>query len=115
MIPLLECLHVVDDEIELAVREHGIDAAETLGCLRPRQERHDHADGERSAETEVAGRAARREAQFLDDIKYSLPGRAVDQLAAVQRPGRRGDADTGLAGDVADRYGLLRQPRPLRL
>ena len=51
-LPLLDRLDVVDDKVELAVGQDGIDAAEAFGRLRASQEHDDDADGQGPAETE---------------------------------------------------------------
>ena len=56
VVALLDRLDVVDDEVELAVGEDRVDAAEPLGRLRPGQERDDDADRQRP--TEAQRRAA---------------------------------------------------------
>jgi hypothetical protein len=38
LVALLDRLDVVNDEVELAVTEDGIDPAQAFGSLRPRQE-----------------------------------------------------------------------------
>ncbi len=108
VVALLDRLDVVDDEVELAVGQDGVDAAQPLGGLRSGQERDDHADGQRPAEAEAARRGARREAELLHHREDPIARLRVDDLAAVQRPRRRRDADAGVAGDVADGDRLLR-------
>ena len=61
VVALLDRLDVVDDEVELAVGEHRVDAAEPLRRLRPGQERHDDADRQRPPEAQAARRGTRRE------------------------------------------------------
>ena len=73
VIALLDRLDVVDDEVELAVGQDGVDAAEPLGRLRPGQERDDDADRQRPTEAEATGRGARREAELLHDRQDPIP------------------------------------------
>ena len=107
VVALADRLDVVDDEVELAVGQDRVDPAEPFGSLRPGEERDDHADGQRSAEAEAAGRRARREAKLLHDRQDPVPRLGVDDVLAVQRPGGGRDAHPGLARDVADRDCLL--------
>src|SRR4029453_8280116 len=64
LVALLDRLHVVDDEVELAVGERRIDAAESLGRLRSSQERGDDRDGLGLPQAESARREARSEVEF---------------------------------------------------
>ncbi len=107
VIALLDRLDVVDDEVELAVRQHRVDAAEAFGGLRPGQERHDHADGQRPTETEPPRRRARCEPELPHHRQDPLTGLWVDHVHPVQRPRRRRDAHPRVAGDIADGDGLL--------
>ena len=65
VVPLLDGLDVVDDEVELAVREDGIDTTQPLRRLGTGQERHHDADRERATEAEASGGRARSETQLL--------------------------------------------------
>ena len=65
VVALLDRLDVVDDEVELAVGQDGVDAAQPLGGLRAGEERDDDADRQRPPEAEPPGRRARREAELL--------------------------------------------------
>ena len=74
VVALLDRLDVVDDQVELAVAQDGVDAAEPLGRLRAGQERDHHADGQGPAEAEPPGRRARPEAQLVHDRQDPVAG-----------------------------------------
>ena len=108
VVALLDRLDVVDDEVELAVGQNGVDAAEPLCRLRPGQERDDDADGQRPTEAQPPRRRARREAELLHHGQDPVAGLGVDDVLPVQRPRGGRDADPGVARDVADGDRLLR-------
>ncbi len=108
VVSLLDRLDVVDDEVELAVGQDSVDAAEPLGGLRTGQERDDDADGQGPPEAEASGRRARREPELLHHRQDPVAGLRVDDVLAVEGPRRGGDADAGLPRDVPDGHGLPR-------
>ena len=107
VVALLDGLDVVDDEVEVAVGQDGVDAPEPLGGLRPGQERDDDADGQGSAEAQASGRRARREAELLHHGQDPAPRLRIDDVLPVEDARCRRDADSGVARDVADGDGLL--------
>ena len=60
VVSLLDRLDVVDHQVELAVGQHGVDTAETLGRLRSGQERHHHADGKHAGQLPATSPAGTR-------------------------------------------------------
>ena len=107
VVALLDRLDVVDDEVELAVRQHGVDAPQPFSRLRPGQERNDDTDGQCPTEAQTPGGRARREAKLAHDSQDPIAGLGIDDVHPVQGPRGRRDADAGVAGDIADRDGLL--------
>ena len=106
LIALLDRLDVVDDEIELAVRERRVDAAKPLGRLRSGQERGDDRDGLGLSQAEPSGREARGEVEFAGRLDDPLLRLLVDQWTVVEgsRDGRQ--ADAGSLCNVSDRRAL---------
>jgi len=106
LVALLDRLDVVDDEIELAVRQRRVDAAESLGRLRSRQERGDDRDGLGLPQAESPGRETWGEVEFAGRLDDPLLCLLVDQGAVVEgsRDGRQ--ADAGSLGNVSDRRAL---------
>ena len=108
VVALLDRLDVVDDEVELAVGENGVDAAQPFSRLRPGEERNDDPDGQRPTEAQATRGRARREAKLLHHREDAVAGLWVDHVHPVERPRGRRDADARVACDVADGDRLLR-------
>ena len=106
VVPLLDRLDVVDHQVELAVREDRIHAAEALGGLGASQERDDHADGQRPSETQAPGSGLGLKPKSCDHVQDPLTRCSVDHLAAVHGSRRGRNADACLAGDVSNRDGF---------
>ena len=86
MVALLDRLDVVDDQVELAVGQDGVDATKSLGRLRAREERHDHPDGQGPAKAEAASGRARPEPELLHYREDAVASLWIDDVLAVQSP-----------------------------
>jgi hypothetical protein len=114
VVAFLNGLDVVDDQVELAVGQDGVDAAETLGRLGSREEGHEDPDRQGASEAQPTGRRAGCEAQLFHDREDSLAGPGVHDVLAVQGPRGSRDADPCVARDVANGDGLPRHGPPPR-
>ena len=79
LVSLFDRLDVVDDKVELAVCEGGIDAAKPFRCLWTRQEGNDDGDGLGLAEAEPPRREAGREVEFRSGCHDAPLGVFVDE------------------------------------
>ena len=86
VVALLDRLDVIDDEVELAVGENGVDPAQSFCRLRPREERDDDPDGERPAEAQPSRCGTRREAKLLHHGQDPVARPRVDDILPVQGP-----------------------------
>ena len=84
LVALLDRLDVVDDEIELTIRESGVDTAESLSCLRSRQERGDDCDRLGLSQTESSCREAGGEVEFPGRLDDPLLRLLIDQRTSVE-------------------------------
>ena len=115
VIPLLDRLDVVHDQIELAVGEHPVNTAQSLHRLRTSEIRHDHADRHRPPQTQPARRRTRSEPHLRRHRADPLTRQLVDDVHAVHRPRSGGDADARTTCHVPNRYSLLHIPPCNRL
>src|SRR5438093_7444221 len=84
VIPLLDRLDVVDDEIELAVGQDRVNPAKPLGGLWPGKEGHDDADGQCPAEAKATSGRARSKAEFIHHGQDPVAGPGVYDLLPVE-------------------------------
>ena len=84
LVPLLDRLDVVDDEVKLAVGKGGVDATEPLSGLRSGQELDDDRDRLGLAKAEPTGGQARSEVELLGHLDDPSFGAFVDERAAIQ-------------------------------
>ncbi len=72
LVALLDRLDVVDDEIELAVAEDRVHAAQPLRGLRPGQEGRDDADRQGATEAQASRRVAGRVVELGHRVEHPL-------------------------------------------
>ena len=103
VVPLLDGLDVVDDEIELAIAQDGLDAAKSLGGLGSCEEGGDDADRERPTHAEATGGAARCVVKLRDRVQDPLALLRIHRDALVHDARRGRLAHAGPDRDIVER------------